>query len=234
MYRIFLVALTLIVSCAHEAFGQMREYKLNVKDFTELKVNNSVNVDYCCSADSAGLAFFTCSPSVVDHLIFSNNKGSLMVQVDDEYDKTLPLPTIKVYSTFLEKVENGADSTVRVLTNERVRTFSAKLIGNGTIIVNHIDASSANLTLLTGHGLISAVAGAVVNETIKNVGKGTIQAGGLKARQVKASIYGTGSIDCCASEQLSVYGMGSGCVYYSGNPAKVANRSAGVKAHAVN
>ena len=57
------------------------DYKLEVQDFTELKVTDNINVDYHCSADSAGWAFFTCPPEMATMLLFSNDKSCLHIQV---------------------------------------------------------------------------------------------------------------------------------------------------------
>lgn len=229
----FLTFIAFVAFVFLNVFGQERDYKLELKDFTELKVNNPVNVEYFSSSDSAGHVYFTCNPSVAEHLMFSNRKSTLAIQLAEDYDNSVPLPTIKVYSSRLEKVENGADSTVRVVRNENVDNFKARLIGNGSLIIDRIDATSAEISLMTGNGLIAVVSGKVFKSKLTNVGTGTIQAGGLNSVQVKAIVSGTGSIDCCASEQLSIYGMGSGKVYYTGNPSKIHNRSMGVKALAI-
>lgn len=214
-------------------FAENNEYRLEVKDFTELKLNDHVNVEYRCSDDSTGVVLFKCSPEISHQLLFTSNKSCLTIQVADDFDYAREVPTIQVFSSMLEKVENGSDSTIRVLSNRPVKNFKAKVIGNGTIIVSNIEATSVDLSLMTGHGHVICSSGQAFKAKLSNVGTGTIQAGPLKVSQIKAILSGTGNIDCCATESLSIYGMGSGCVYYSGNPEKITNRSIGVKAYPV-
>lgn len=213
--------------------AESHDYRLKVEDFTSLKLNNGINVEYYCSADSAGCAYFTCSPELASQFIFTNNKSTLTIQLADSIDPSIDMPTIRVYSTMLEKVENGSDSTIRIMSHENVKNFKARVIGNGMIVLNDLKANSVDFSVVTGHGHIVCSSGQAIKAKLSNVGTGTIQAGGLVASQIKVFMSGTGSIDCNATESLTIYGMGSGSVYYSGNPAKVTNRSVGIKAYPI-
>ena len=54
------------------------EYALNVKDFTQLVVDDGFNVEYKSSSDSAGMAVFHAPKNIADKIIFeNNNKGNL-------------------------------------------------------------------------------------------------------------------------------------------------------------
>ena len=209
------------------------DYKLELKDFSELKVNDCLNIEYRCSNDSAGYVFFSCEPEIASNLLFTSKKNSLNIQVADDFDNFDRLPTIKVYSSMLEKVENGSDSTLFIISNQPVKSLKARVIGNGTIIFNSVEATSVDLGIVTGRGHIVVNKGNTFKAKYSNVGTGTIEAGNLNSSQVKVIISGTGNIDCNASESLSVYGMGSGSVYYSGEPSKISNRSVGIKAFPV-
>lgn len=226
--RLFVLLTACVLFGLNVRSEETKEYKLTLSDFTELKVNDPVNVEYHACADSAGMVFFSCSPDVVDKMMFTLNKSSLNIQVADDYNG--PTPTVKVYSTSLEKVENGSDSTIHVIKNVPVTEFKAKVMGNGSIIIDNIESTDTRLSLITGRGLIMVSKGTTFKAKYSNVGTGTIQAGGLKAAQVKATVSGTGTIDCCATESLTITGMGSGTVYYTGNPQKVLHRSVGIKA----
>lgn len=214
---------------AHDS-EELADYRLEVLDFSELKVTDAINVVYHCSADSAGWAYFSCPPKLAASLIFDNNKQALRVQVATEAVGNPDLPTIHLYSSALTKVDNEADSVIRVCSNVPLQSFKARVMGNGTIIVDNIEASNLQGTIATGKGHIVFAHGKAGSAKFSNVGTGPIEAGGVEARTVKVTIFGTGNVDCCATEQLSVYGAGSGKVYYTGNPEKVINRSLGVKA----
>lgn len=212
--------------------ADIADYRLEVENFDQLKVSNGVNVVYTCSEDSAGWACFSCSPEMAELLMFTNNKSQLHIQVDLQDEVIKDLPTIHVYSRGLTKVENSGDSTVIVENNCVVQNLKIRQIGNGMIIFNDIQAGSVEATISTGKGhlVLSGNAGRV---KLSNVGTGPIEAGKLLARNVKVIMLGTGGIDCNAGESISIYGAGSGKVYYAGNPEKVTNRSLGVKAFPV-
>jgi len=230
----YILPIILCFVSASYTFAEPADYKLEVKDFAKLKVTDNINVEYICSSDSAGWVYFTCDPSISSRLIFSNNKSCLHIQVSSDDEILTGLPTLRVYSSYLTKAENDSDSTLRVLSNAPVPNFKCRVVGNGTIIVNNVDANSVEAAITTGKGHIVIVNGKSQKAKLTNVGTGPIEAGALKARNVKVTLFGTGDIDCTATESISIYGAGSGKVYYGGNPEKVSNRSLGVKAFPVN
>ena len=210
------------------------EYRLNVQDFTELKVSDAINVDYHCSADSAGWAYFTTTPEMAQNLLFSNNKACLTIQLSPELaGQSVELPTIHVYSSVLAKAENSADSTLRILSNLPQPSFKARVIGNGTLIVRYVRATNVDASIATGCGHLVIAEGTAARVKLTNVGTGPLEAGGLEAQRVKVMAFGTGSIDCTATEAMTVYGAGSGTVHYAGHPEKVTNRAIGVKLVAI-
>lgn len=218
---------------AGNMFAQNALYKLDVGDFSELKVTDGVNVEYNCSTDSAGWAFFECDPDMAQILMFTNKKNSLNIQVAaQDGEKITNLPTIKVYSMTLQKVENSGDSVVRVNKLIPVRDFKASVVGNGSLIIAEVQCHKADIAIKTGNGHV-VVNGTTRRANLKNVGTGTLEASGLQAEEVKCSLLGTGPIDCNASASLTVTGAGSGKVYYGGTPSTITNRSIGVKAYSM-
>lgn len=211
---------------AATAADNLRKYELDVKDFNELIVIEGLRVDYCCSDDSAGYVNFVTTPDIASVLMFTNNKSRLEMQIATDgidYDN---LPLIKVYSRFLSKVENSGDSLVRVLSMNPTPNFKARLIGNGSLSVHGIDATSLDASLDTGNGSLTLY-GKASNAKYSLVGTGSIQADELKADDVKCSLLGTGFIGCHPVNNLNVVGA-SGKVYHKGNPT-IKSRSIGVK-----
>lgn len=222
--------LILIIASAFSAQAQdIADYKLEVLDFSALKVTDPIDVVYHCSEDSAGWAYFSCTPEVAQRLIFSNNKSQLHVQVDLADGFSEPLPTLHVYSSSLGSVENSSDSTIIVESSSPIQTFKLRVVGNGMIVAHNIKAAQVDAGINTGKGHV-VVSGTASRVKLTNVGTGPVEAGNLIGETVKVILLGTGNIDCTATETLSVYGAGSGTVFYSGNPEKVTNRSLGVKA----
>lgn len=226
-------ALAIIVAAVGTAFAssaqQKNTYKLEVGDFSELKVNDAINVDYNCSTDSAGWAYFECDSVTVQMLMFTNKNNSLTIQVASDGEVVRDLPTIKVYSMTLQKVENSGDSLVRVGRTYPVREFKGSVIGNGSLLVSDIKVHKADFAIRTGNGHL-VVSGSTRKANLRNVGTGKLEASGLSAQEVKCNILGTGPIDCNASVSLTITGAGTGKVYYGGTPSKITNRSIGVKA----
>lgn len=227
------IALSLSPRAAAAETAETAQYSLDVKDFKELKVTDNINVVYHASTDSAGWVYFSCPPEIGRHLIFTNKNNRLHIQVATEAVNNPELPVLHVYSRVLTKVENDSDSTLRVDSNVPVEKFSAKVVGNGTIIIRDIEALNVDLSISTGCGHIVVNKGSAVKCKISNVGTGPIEAGGLKCEKIKVMMLGTGPIDCSPVKELSVYGAGSGNVYYSGRPEKISNRSIGVKVQAI-
>lgn len=229
-YLAALIILTISSLCV--SAQEIADYKLEVNDFEQLKVSDGVNVEYHCSEDSAGWAYFSCSPQLAERLLFSNNKSQLVIQVDLQEEVLTGLPTIHVYSRSLNKVENSSDSTIVIASCNPVQQFKARIVGNGTLVVNGLEAGSVDAGINTGKGHL-VISGSASRVKLSNVGTGPIEAGGLVSTNVKVVLLGTGDIDCCATESISIYGAGSGKVYYAGNPQKIINRSLGIKAFPV-
>lgn len=228
-FILFLITTTLTTAAS---FAQQSDYKINVADFSELTVVDGVNVDYHCNPDSAGWVVFSCEPKLASSITFNNKGGRLTIQSDADEEPIKGLPRVHVYSAELTKLENSGDSLVRVFANKEncIKNFKARQIGNGSIEVYNINATSSYFGITAGKGCLH-VEGVSEKATLSNVSTGPIDASGLKATQVKCLIFGTGDVDCTPAEQLRVFGAGSGKVYYHNKPEKIANRSIGVKAY---
>lgn len=217
------------MTAAISASAQTKDYTLTPGDFNELKVTGGINVDYRQSTDSAGYVCFTAADRVASIVTVSVKKGRMRVEVIAREDEPIPtqLPTVTVYSTSLLKVENEGDSTVRVLSSVPVPAFTARLMGNGALIVRDIKATSVDCSLLSGHGRIVAY-GSCTDARFNLLGTGIIQADGLKAVNATCFASGTGDIGVNA-DNLKVRGVGSGTIFYTGKPQITKQFSAGVK-----
>lgn len=203
------------------------KYELQLGEFHELKIVDGINVVYTCNPDSAGYAVFTCPSSQASAFIFNNKKGKLTMQVSSEIVGTSNLPTIHVYSTYLTRVENSGDSLLKVASIAEGPKFSAKLIGNGRIIVRNIKATEVNATLAAGNGSV-ILSGTCSHASFSVVGANLIQADELEAQTVSVKAWGTKPIGVWAVKSLSVSGPGSSTIYFKGSP-EIKNRSVGVK-----
>ena len=216
------VSITLVVAVSLLACAQEVRHEVKLGDFTRLALIDNVNVNYHCNADSAGLAVFTSTQDVADHLMFSlSSKGQLSIQVADEYERMGNLPTITVYSSSLSEAENAGESTLRVMDLPPMKTFKVRLTDNGKVIVKNVRSSQLEFQILSGKGKIIAD-GSCDDLALRLIGTGEIQADQVTAVNVSCRIMGTGSMGCKVNGgQLKVNGSGTGKVYYKGNPSKV-------------
>lgn len=206
-----------------------QKYELKVNDFTELRVDNNIPVDYYCNPDSAGYAVFNANDVQASWILFDNNgRGRLAIQTDADYPVGGTVPRVKVYSSSLEKVVNSGDSLVRVLNLPSAEKFKAILIGNGRLSVPGVEASKVEASIHSGNGQLS-IEGRCTEAKLKLIGTGTILADRLEAVKVKSTIVGTGHIGCSPSEELSISGAGSGSVYYKQFPPTLKSRGVGIK-----
>lgn len=223
------VTLAAAITLAMATPATAADYELNVKPFEELQVVNGINVTYRCNTDSAGYVRFSCDPDISSMVLFSNNKNKLKIELSDEITdaQRQRLPTVTVFSVFLSKVENSGDSTVYVDTPSPAATFKARIVGNGTLIARGLHATTVEGKIATGHGHL-VLAGEAQTIKLNNTGTGTIEAGTIKATTGRCSIYGTGSVDCWVTNELTVMGLGSGKIYLKGSPT-TKNRTLGIK-----
>lgn len=235
-----LTSITLLLTallCAAADNGEtLKKYELKVGDFTKLNIEDSFNIEYKCSHDSAGMAVYTTTPSLADKIIFeNNNKGKLSIEKPFHAEGSLNegLPTITVYSRFLKEVCNSGDSTVKVVSVRPTMEIKAVVIGNGRLILRDIECSKFDGAIKTGNGTL-VVTGKCESATLANTGTGTIQADNLEAGKVSAQFFGTGTTGCWPVELLKVKGVMAGKLYYRGEPGKIKNYSMGVKIFTLN
>ena len=223
-----LISILLVVTAALVMNAQETRHEVKVGNFSRLVLLDDINVNYRCNADSAGLVVFDCRKEIADHFIFSlSDKGRLSIQVDDTYERQGNLPTLTLYSSSLDEVENSSDSTLRISGLPPMKAFKVRLIDNGKIIVRGVRASQLELQILSGKGKIIAD-GSCDDLSLRLVGTGEIQADKVTATNVSCRIMGTGSIGCNVNGgPLKVSGSGTGKVYYKGNPSKVTVRKLG-------
>lgn len=199
--------------------AQSKSYTLDVHEFHELEVVDAINVDYQCDPAKAGKIEFETTPDLAPAILFEPNKSKLSIKLTPSDIPYRGLPTVRVYSSYLSKVENCGDSTVRVLASAGIPEFQAKVIGNGTLVVRNVRATEVKASILTGKGTL-VIYGQCTKAQLKSVGGASfLQADELEAQEVKCSVTGNGTINCYAVDKLNVGGVGSGTVLYRGNPA---------------
>ena len=216
---VFLAAATLGVS-AQDGLGR---YEVKVGDFKVLRVINDINVDYVCNPDSAGMAVFYTTADKASAFMFDNNmKGKLSIQLaTDEALAPKGLPTLRVYSRFLQEAQNDGDSLLRVVSVAPAPKLKVKLTANGRVVANNLSGTDIEAAIVTGNGKIE-VTGSCSEASLRCTGAGEVAADGLVADRVKCFLVVTGSIRCNVNGgPLSIKGSGTGKIYYKGKPSEI-------------
>ncbi|MDE6048854.1 MAG: DUF2807 domain-containing protein [Paramuribaculum sp.] len=223
-----------IVFLSIGCFAQnLTRYELDVKDFNELKVTDGINVDYKCNADSAGKAVFFASAETASQIMFRPGTNKLEIMLATKEEGTYKnIPTVTVYSKYLNYVENNGDSLVRVMSVAPCPKFKARVIGNGRLSVRNVEANTVEGALDTGKGTV-ILFGKCTDAKLNCTGTGHIQADGLIGDEINCRLTGTGSIGCHPVKNLYITGMGSGTVFYKGNP-QIKKRALGIKVEHIN
>lgn len=224
--RIFISLLMLCVVTG--VMAQDASYTLNVQDFTELTVVDGVKVTYIQREDSSGYVHFRCAPELASQLTFTNLRNRLTIQTTADETPIAGIPEIFAYSAFIRHIENDGDSLVTVNTNSHLGHLKLSQIGNGSIKALNIDAEKIEAGVNTGCGTID-VAGKSKAAKLRNVGTGKLDAAGLSTDVATVFLFGPGPVECNVSDKLTVYGMGLGRVFLTQKPAKIVNRTIGVK-----
>ena len=68
----------------------INRYEVKLNDFTELKVNDAVNVIYRSNPDSAGIAVFNCQPALASSIMFSP-QGAKLSQIPENLHSAHPI-----------------------------------------------------------------------------------------------------------------------------------------------
>lgn len=221
MNRIIIIIAAIFFSWNISHAQDTEKFEVKIGNFTELNVTDNINVIYSTNPDSIGYVQFRCVPSMANSIMLTNNKkGKLTIQVATESVDSPKLPTVFVYSKFLQSVDNAADSVVRITEITEAPSIKLKTTGNGKIIANKVDCTTLEASVATGKGTI-IVGGQCAEGMLTNMGTGEILADKLKCNNALCKVIGTGSIGCNVTGKLTIRGTGTGKVYYVGKPAEI-------------
>lgn len=228
MLRKSIISAALCLLSFSASFAQTNRYEVKFDDFTQLKMRDNININYKSNPDSAGMAVFYSTAEVAPHIVFSSNKGKLTVEFANKKNKPANPPTVTVYSRFITLAENQSDSTITLSNVNSGPQLKLRVMGNGKLIAEDLNAVEVSASITTGNGLL-VVSGNCDKANITNMSTGTVQADKLIAKDIKCKLIGTGSIGCTPLNYLSIAGAGTGKVYYFGSPKTIENNAIKIK-----
>ena len=194
-----------------------KDFKLPVGQFSKLAVDDNVNVVYIGGDGSPSRVAYEGDQKYSRAFIITHKGDKLRIQVETLFEDDPELPTLYVYTDFLENASLSAESTLTLKSVAPGSNLDLSVMGNGSIISEDIRATKVGASIKSGNGTIT-VSGHCETANFNMLGNGTIQADRLEAVTVNCKMLGQGSIGCWPTEELKVRGIGSTKIYYKGSP----------------
>ena len=194
-----------------------KQFTLPVGQFSKISVDDNVNVVYVGADGSPSRVTYDGDPKYAKAFIITHKGNKLRIQVETLYVDDPELPTLYVYSDFLENASLSSEATLTLKSVAPGSTLDLSVMGNGTISAENLRATKIGAAIKSGNGTIS-MSGHCQQANFTMVGNGTIQADRLEATNVACKMLGNGSIGCWPVDKLKVMGIGNTKVYYKGSP----------------
>lgn len=212
-YR-FLLILTVLMGCLQM---NAKQFKLPVGQFSKLSVDDNVNVVYVGGDGSPSRVAYEGDQKYAKAFIITQKGNKLRIQVETLYVDDPELPTLYVYSDFLENASLASESTLTLKSVAPGSKLDLSVMGNGSITAENIRATKIGAAIKSGNGTIS-ISGHCQQANFSMLGNGTIQADRLEATNVTCKMLGNGSIGCWPVDELKALGIGNTKIYYKGSP----------------
>ena len=194
-----------------------KTFTLPVGQFSKISVDDNVNVVYMGADGSPSRVTYEGDQKYARAFIITHKGNKLRIQVETLYVDDPELPTLYVYSDFLENASLASESTLTLKSVAPGSKLDLSVMGNGSIVAEKIRATKVGASIKSGNGTIS-ISGHCQTATFNMLGNGTIQADRLEATTVTCKMLGQGSIGCWPTELLNVRGIGNTKIYYKGSP----------------
>ncbi len=194
-----------------------KQFTLPVGQFSKISVDDNVNVVYVGGDGSASRVAYEGDQKYAKAFIITHKGNKLRIQVETLFVDDPELPTLYLYSDFLESASLSATSTLTLKTVAPGSKLDLSVMGNGSLVADDVRATKISASIKSGNGTIT-VAGHCEEASLNMLGNGTIQADRLEAVIVNCKMLGQGSIGCWPTEELKVRGIGNTKIYYKGSP----------------
>lgn len=142
--------------------------------------------------------------------------GKLRIYFDENVSNADDLK-IRVSAPFFDAFEMAGSGRLEAFDPIRGERLNLAIAGSGEIILPEADVQNLNCDI-AGSGEIK-VSGRAADSDFGIAGSGDINAKNLVSERAQASISGSGTVTCNASQTLKAGISGSGDVYYSGTAA---------------
>ncbi|PZX51339.1 head GIN domain-containing protein [Algoriphagus chordae] len=160
----------------------------------------------------------------LDEVITEIEDGNLTIELDDSDDNANFTAYVTVRN--LESLGLSGSGNMIIRSDISAREFSIGLAGSGNIELEMLTTGDLNVGM-AGSGYVSIASGSASDVNIGQAGSGDFKAIDLMAKDVKIGKTGSGDTHIGVEGELTVGSLGSGSVYYNGEPTDITNGSFG-------
>jgi hypothetical protein len=194
--------------------GNIRTEKRSTGNFNAVKVSGSIDVEIN-SGDAYSVSVED-DDNILQYIVTDVHNGTLNVDYKDGYSINDDHAKVYVIAPSLDKLSVSGSGNITgqgMLKNSRQIEMNVSGSGN---IKAQVDAPAVDISI-GGSGNIS-LTGHTKDFTCSVGGSGDVNCGGLESENATVKIAGSGNAHVFASVHLSATVVGSGDVYYRGNP----------------
>lgn len=231
-----LTTLLLFVFTVHLAqsqnFWNSKKVRGNGKSITKIRsiggfesVSVSGNFDVILINGKEGKLTIDGEENIIPYIITKVKRGTLKIKVKENVNiKTTKKLVIKVPFEDIDGISLGGSGNVISKKIIKATKASFSMSGSGNIEAK-ADANKVNCSI-SGSGDID-IQGFTTNLNCSITGSGKINAYKLKTNSVTASIAGSGDVYTSVKTRIKANIVGSGSIYYKGNPKYIDTKSLG-------
>jgi hypothetical protein len=201
--------------------GKLVTKTITVSDFSKVKIEVPVKVNYS-QGKSAGNLEFTTDSNLWEYYDIYTKNDVLYIKLKDEFRNNTRIKATKslitISSEELDKIEIIGSGDIHFRTVFTSEKLSIDITGSGDIFANQYPIQIEDCSInITGSGDVR-LAGNIQNAKIKITGSGDVKALDCEIAQLNISISGSGDVKASVTDKLDVRIAGSGDVKYKGNP----------------
>jgi hypothetical protein len=211
----FISSCNVIDGAAVTGNGNIRTEKRSTGNFNAVKSSGSIDIEVN-SGDTYSVSVEN-DDNILQYVVTDVHDGTLDVHYKDGYSIIDDHAKVYVIAPSLDRLSvsgSGDITSLGLLKNSRQIEMNVSGSGN---IKAQVNAPVINISV-SGSGNINGT-GHTKDLTCSINGSGDLNCGGLESENATVKIAGSGNAHVFASVHLSASVVGSGDVYYRGNPS---------------
>ena len=227
LFAFLFAAFPILMSCAfsHQKpiYGnyQMVNQRINISNYEKIILNIPAEVFYQQFSDSVPYLQIHTDENIYEALDVRVQDNQLIIDVK-EHNAIRPTQlTIYTCSPNLNQVKLSGAGEIRLKGEVNAKDFELNISGSGNLLADSLLCNNLSAKI-TGSGN-AQLTGASTNSSFSITGSGNINAYKYLVEELNCNITGSGNIETFVTEKLDAKLIGSGNLYYRGNPQSVNN-----------